>query len=212
MSNAAQITFIVGLIMLSLTILNASTGEAVTPNLQRAEILGVVSSISLMLVGIIWSDVNSRKPTKVQLVGDNGLVMDDALDESIKRELGWGTQIILTSTSAATILVYWKNKTLIKRGLLQDSVFIPGEITKRVLSSGKMISLVNTKLFPGRVEFDSLLKNLPSILIVPMNNEGIIVVGGWTERCFTKSNEVLIQGWALKVVEELDNISSKTTG
>ena len=40
------------------------------------------------------------------------------------------------------------------------------------------ISLVNTTLFPGRHEFDPLVENLPAVLICPVGNRGVVVLGG----------------------------------
>ena len=69
------------------------------------------------------------------------------------------------------------------------------------IKNNKLISLVNTKLFPGSSEFDSVLENLPSIIIYPLDQRGLVIVGGCSERCFSKSDEKWIVGWSKKIVE-----------
>ena len=68
----------------------------------------------------------------------------------------------------------------------------------------KLISLANTKLYPGRDEFENFCYKVPSILIVPINNQSFILIGGWSSRCFTKSDEKWIKNWARKVSCMLD--------
>ena len=63
----------------------------------------------------------------------------------------------------------------------------------------KLISLANTKFYPGRDEFISFCPNIPSILIIPVNKNSFILIGGWSNRCFTKSDEAWIKNWAKKL-------------
>ena len=114
-------------------------------------------------------------------------------------ELAWGSQTILTSTAAASILINYKGKNILKRGIISPNDFILGEICERSLKDMKMISLVNTKFYPGKEEFDDFCPNLPSILIYPVNKDLIILIGGWSTRCFTKSDEKWIMNWINKL-------------
>ena len=61
------------------------------------------------------------------------------------------------------------------------------------------ISLANTKLYPGRDEFYLFCPNVPSILIVPINSKAFILIGGWSTRCFTKSDEKWINNWSKRI-------------
>ena len=71
-----------------------------------------------------------------------------------------------------------------------------------------LISLVNTKFYPGKEEFHNFCPDIPSILIVPINNKAFILVGGWSTRCFTKSDERWIKNWSKKInnIFEMNNI------
>tara|TARA_B100000212_G_scaffold334754_1_gene305869 strand:- start:53 stop:283 length:231 start_codon:yes stop_codon:yes gene_type:complete len=67
------------------------------------------------------------------------------------------------------------------------------------LKEHKIISLVNTKFYPGREEFDDFCKGIPAVLIIPVNKECFILIGGWSSRCFTKSDEKWILNWSEKL-------------
>ncbi len=203
MTKAALITLISGIIMLILTIINGFTLEQITPSGQRSEVIAGLASVGLMLVAILWTEANPKPAERSELLGQNGLFIENDLQDSLKRELGWGSELILTATGAATILVFWNNRTLLKRGITLSSDFKPGQTTKSVINSGKKLSLVNTRFFPNKDEFNSIVKNLPSIILQPLSDRGVLIVGGWSERCFTQSGEVLIEGWARRLAEEL---------
>ena len=66
------------------------------------------------------------------------------------------------------------------------------------------ISLVNTTLFPGRAEFDGMLPSLPAIVVCPMGNDGAVIVGGWSPRCFTRSDERWLEGWTQRLRTTLE--------
>ena len=67
----------------------------------------------------------------------------------------------------------------------------------------KLISLANTKFYPGKNEFDKFCPQIPSILIIPINKEAFILVGGWSSRCFTKSDEEWLKNWARKLSKNI---------
>ena len=69
----------------------------------------------------------------------------------------------------------------------------------------KLISLANTKFYPGRDEFFNFCPDIPSIMIVPINNRAFILIGGWSPKCFTISDEKWINNWSKKI----NNIFSK---
>ena len=123
----------------------------------------------------------------------------------ILNELGWGSHLLLTATPAATILIYCEDKILLRRGILGKGNFIPGDICSRAMHTKKMISLVNTSKFPGRSEFDPILYNLPAVIIYPLRDRGFVIVGGWSERCFTISDERWLVGWSQKLISSLEN-------
>ena len=131
--------------------------------------------------------------------GENKFIFEPDIPSDILDELAWGSEAILTSTAAAIVLIHNNGKNILTRGITTNDVFEPGETCLRALRDMKLISLANTKFYPGRDEFYSLCPNIPSILIIPINSKSFILIGGWSYRCFTKSDEKWINNWSKKV-------------
>ncbi len=206
MPNAARVCLFSGICVLMTSVVNAYTAEIITPSFQRAEVIAGISGVSLMLVAFLWTEVTPAPKVKADLTGHQGFELQTDLSVDLKNELAWGSHQILKATSASTILVYWDNKVLLKRGLIINKEFKPGDICKRASVKGKLVSLVNTSMFPGRKEFDTILDSLPSVIIYPMSSKGWVIVGGWTVRCFTNSDEIWISGWSERLKEKLEII------
>ncbi len=199
MYKISSLVIIFGGFLLILSIINIATANQVNPNLVRAETLSGIASIALITIGYLWTEINPKKPSKAKLNGKEGFELCNLLTEDQKNELAWGSHQILTATAASTILIYWDNKVILRRGLISEKLFKPGEICKRSIEQNRLISLVNTDLFPGRDEFDSVLNDLPSVIIYPLANKGLTIVGGWSKRSFTNSDEKWISGWSDKL-------------
>jgi hypothetical protein len=183
---------------------NASTADLITPDLQRAEVLAGLAAVGLMLVAVLWTRANPRSADQVDLQGEQGLVMDEQNSTELREELGWGSHMLLTATPAATVLVYWRGHVILRRGLIRAAAFEPADICNRVMERETTISLVNTELFPGRSEFDSVLQNLPAVVICPLGKNGVVVVGGWSKRCFSQSDERWLEGWTERLKTSLE--------
>ena len=199
MPGSARAVLISALLLLGLTVTNAGVAETVTPELQRAEVLAGMAAVGLMLVAVLWTQANPKSAEKVPLKGEQGLVIDHQLNDVQKQELAWGSHMLLTATPAASVLVLWRQQVVLRRGLISQGPFQPGAITRRAMEREQIISLVNTTLFPGRAEFDGMLPSLPAIVVCPMGNDGAVIVGGWSPRCFTRSDERWLEGWTQRL-------------
>ena len=199
MYKISNLVIIFGSFLLALSIINIATALQVNPTLVRAETISGIASIALITIGYLWTEIKPKHPSKVSLHGKEGFELCNELTEDQKNELAWGSKQILTATAASTILIYWDNKVILRRGLISKKIFMPGEICKRAIDQKRLISLVNTELFPGREEFDGVLNNLPAVIVYPLENRGLTIVGGWSKRSFTNSDEVWISGWSNKL-------------
>ena len=177
MPTPARVVLALGVALLMLALVNARLADIVTPELQRAEVLSGMAAVGLMLVAVLWTRADPSQAPRRDLKGEQGLVLDPDIDAATRDELGWGSHMLLTATPAATVLVYWDEAVLLRRGLVRDAVFLPGAICQRAMERETTISLVNTTLFPGRHEFDPLVENLPAVLICPVGNRGVVVLG-----------------------------------
>ena len=190
---------IIGILLLFFQLANYLSINSITPELERAQVLSSISSVLIILIGFLFKQFKPIKGDKVELKGENKFVFDSKLPQEIIDELAWGSQAILTSTAAASILIHNNGENILIRGISSNYAFEPGDTCIRSMKYLKLISLANTKFYPGKDEFNNFCANIPSILIVPINNKAFILIGGWNAKCFTKSDESWINNWSKKI-------------
>ena len=190
---------IIGSILFIFQLGNFFSIDTISPAFERAQVLSAISSVIIVLIGFLFKQFNPNSGDRVDLKGENKFIYDTNIPSDILDELAWGSEAILTSTAAASILIHNDGKNLLKRGITSNEVFKPGEICLRSVKDMKIISLANTKFYPGRDEFFNFCPDVPSILIIPINNKSFILVGGWSCKCFTKSDEKWISNWSKKL-------------
>lgn len=201
----ARVALAVGIAGLLLVVVNQLTAASQEPALTRAGVLAALLAVGLMLVAVLWTRAVPEAASRVELAGREGLQLQPDLPAAVREELGWGSQMLLTASPAAVVLVHWRGRTLLRRGLLpvpaqaQPQPFQPGAICRRAMDRDQPISLVNLSLYPGREEFDGLLPGLPSVLVQPLGDEGVVLLGGWSVRCFTRSDLTWTEGWARRL-------------
>ena len=208
MPTAARLCLSVGVLGLALCVANQLSAPELTPALERSSVLASLLSVGLMLVAILWTRAVPLSPERVELTGEQRLELASDLPQDLQQELGWGSQLLLTATPAASILVLWRGQLLLQRGMLSTERFKPGAICQRALSTQKAISLVNLKLYPGRDEFIGLPTNVPAVIVQPIADEGMVVLGGWSARCFSRSDEAWLEGWSQKLRTQLESLDA----
>ena len=191
---------IIGGILFLSQLINFFSISQISPEIERAQVLAAISSIIIILIGFLFKRINPISGDKVDLRGENGFIYDSTIPPMLLNELAWGSEAILTSTAAATLLINNRGKNILKRGILSEKDFTPKVICSRCLKENRIISLVNTKFYPGSHEFDDFCENIPSVIIVPVNKQCFLLIGGWSSRCFTKSDEKWIINWSKKLL------------
>ena len=167
--------------------------------------LAAIASLIIILIGFLFKQFQPIAGEKAVLKGENKFLFDRSMPDEVIDELAWGSEAILTSTAAAAILIHNDGANILRRGITSSNEFKPGETCLRSIKDMKLISLANTKFYPGRDEFYNFCAEIPSILVVPINNKAFILIGGWSAKCFTKSDEKWINNWSKKI----NNIFSK---
>ena len=61
MPTPARVVLSWGVVLLVLTLVNARLAEAITPELQRAEVLSGMTAVGLMLVAVLWTRADPSK-------------------------------------------------------------------------------------------------------------------------------------------------------
>jgi len=196
---------LVGAILFIFQIANFISIETITPELERAQVLAAIASLIIILIGFLFKQFEPLAGEKAALKGENKFLFDRNMPDEVIDELAWGSEAILTSTAAASILIHNDGVNILRRGITSSNDFKPGETCLRSIKDMKLISLSNTKFYPGRDEFFNFCAEIPSILVVPINSKAFILIGGWSTKCFTKSDEKWINNWSKKI----NNIFSK---
>ncbi len=196
---------LIGAILFIFQIANFISIETITPELERAQVLAAIASLIIILIGFLFKQFVPLAGEKVVLKGENKFLYDRNMPAEVIDELAWGSEAILTSTAAAAILIHNDGVNILRRGITSSNDFKPGETCLRSIKDMKLISLANTKFYPGRDEFFNFCAEIPSILVVPINSKAFILIGGWSAKCFTKSDEKWINNWSKKI----NNIFSK---
>ena len=196
---------LIGTILFIFQIANFFSIVSITPELERAQVLAAIASLIIILIGFLFKQFEPLAGEKADLKGENMFIFDNNIPDEVIDELAWGSEAILTSTAAASILIHNDGINILRRGITSSNQFKPGETCLRSMKDMKLISLANTKFYPGRDEFFDFCPDIPSILIVPINNKAFILIGGWSAKCFTKSDEKWIMNWSKKI----SNIFSK---
>ena len=190
---------LIGTILFIFQIANFISIETITPELERAQVLAAIASLIIILIGFLFKQFEPLAGEKAALKGENKFLFDRNMPDEVIDELAWGSEAILTSTAAAAILIHNDGANILRRGITLNNEFNPGETCLRSIKDMKLISLASTKFYPGKDEFLNFCPNIPSILIVPINSKAFILIGGWSAKCFTKSDEKWINNWSKKI-------------
>jgi hypothetical protein len=176
-----------------------TTGELTTSQ-ARSDVVGVILSSVLVLVGLLWQQVQPRSPEAVTLIGTEGLELAPNLPEILQTELAWASHLLLRNTVTKTLLVYYQGRVLLRRGILvPEATFQLGPIVERVLQTQKPVYLVDLKLYPGRIEFNYLPENTQGLICQPLGREGVLILGANAPRSYTQKDENWIAGIADKL-------------
>ncbi|MGK7903809.1 MAG: cofactor assembly of complex C subunit B [Hormoscilla sp.] len=188
----------------TLLMINRLATAQLTTWQTRSDALGVIISAVLILTGLLWQQVQPKTPDAVQLVGEEGFELALELPEMVKTELAWASSLLLTNTATRSLLVYYRGKVLLRRGILGPSAQVqPGPIVQRVLDKQKPVYLVNLKLYPGKIEFDYLPINTQGVICQPIGKEGVLILAANAPRSYTRQDEKWIEGIADKLADTL---------
>jgi Cofactor assembly of complex C subunit B, CCB2/CCB4 len=189
----------------TLLMINRLLTPELTDSQARSDAVGVILTAVLVLTGLLWQQVQPRQSDSVILEGEPGFEMLPTLPDSIQTELAWASHLLLTNTVTRSILIYYQGQVILRRGILAPKVEVkPGAILDRVLTKQKAIYLVDTKVYPGRIEFDYLPANTQGIICQPLGSHGVMILAANTPRSYTKQDEVWVEGIADKLANSLE--------
>ena len=213
-SNAwlRRLPIAVGILGSSLLMLNRLLTPSLTESQARSDVMGIILCAVLVLTGLLWQRVQPKLPDAVELQGEVGFELDEALPEVVQTELAWASHLLLTNTVTRSLVAYYDGKVLMRRGVLGPTDAITtGAILKRVLEKGKAVYLVDMKLYPGRVEFGYMPENTQGLICQPMGTKGALILGANAPRSYTKQDETWVAGIADKLGNTLEQTLAQET-
>jgi len=194
----------VGAIAGTLLMINRLLTPDITASQARSDAVGVIISAVLILTGLLWQQVQPRPPEAVELVGEEGFELAEEVPDRVKTELAWASHLLLTNTVTKSVVVWWGDRVLLRRGVLGPVPEVkPGAILQRVLTKQVPVYLVSLSLYPGRVEFDYLPENTQGVICQPMGERGALILGANAPRSYTNQDEAWIAGIADKLADTL---------
>jgi len=184
--------------------LNRWFTPSLLPSQSRSDALAVIESAILILVSLLWQQVQPKLPESVVLIGEEGLEIESSLPEAVQTELAWASHTLLTNSATKVMMVWYDGKFLLKRGIFpKDRNMNLGPIAQRVLKTQKPVYLVKLALYPGKIEFDYLPENTQGLIIQPLSDRGLIILGANAPRSYTKQDENWIEAIAAKLLYSL---------
>ena len=139
---------IIGTLLFFFQLANFLSIDFITPELERAQVLSAIASVIIILIGFLFKQFKPISGERVDLKGENIFVFNPNFPNEVIDELAWGSEAILTSTAAASILIHNDGEVILRRGISTNNVFKPGETCQRSINNMKLISLANTKFYP----------------------------------------------------------------
>jgi len=205
-----RLPLVVGGLAGVLLMINRLLTPELTNSQSRSDALGVIVSAILILTGLLWQQVQPRRPDTVNLIGEEGFELAPTLPEAVKVELAWASHLLLTNTVTRSLVVWYQGKILLRRGILGVNPEVkPGAILQRVVEKKKPVYLVDLKVYPGRIEFDYLPENTQGVICQPIGNQGVLILGANAPRSYTKQDETWIEGIADKLADTLSRYTEE---
>ncbi|MEG4284520.1 cofactor assembly of complex C subunit B [Microcoleus sp. A006_D1] len=197
-----QLPLVAGGLAGTLLMVNRLLTPQITDSQARSDALGVIISALLILTGLLWQQVQARSPDSVQLIGSEGFELAPDLPEAVKLELAWASRLLLTNTATRAIVIVYRGKVLLRRGILGINPEVkPGPILQRAIDKNKPVYLVKLDIYPGKIEFDYLPENTQGVICQPLGSQGVLILGANAPRSYTKQDENWIEG----IAEKLEN-------
>ncbi|CAA2996660.1 COFACTOR ASSEMBLY OF COMPLEX C SUBUNIT B CCB4, chloroplastic isoform X1 [Olea europaea subsp. europaea] len=133
-------------------------------------------------------------------------------------ELLWAWESLSYATCCRSLVVVYDGICILQIGFAAASSsdeggamvvdahkLVLGSLYNGVIKSGSQSYLANLSLYPGKSELPFLPSNTQAVILQPLGDKGIAVVGGDTIRGFTTSD----QAWITLIGEKLDATLAK---
>ncbi|KAK4373216.1 hypothetical protein RND71_008600 [Anisodus tanguticus] len=185
---------------------------------SRADLLTLGLAVTNILNGLVWLSI---RPKSISVVNPNGVecqTIASDLPDFVISELLWAWNSLSDVTCCRSLVIVYDGKCILQIGFAAASFsngsdplavdtnkLIEGSLYQGVLKSASQSYLANLSLYPGKSELPFLPSNTQAVILQPLGDEGIAIIGGDTIRGFTSSD----QAWITLIGEKLDSTLTK---
>lgn len=185
---------------------------------SRADLLTLGLAVTNILTGLVWLSI---RPKSVSIVNPRGVEcrrICSNLPHSLVSELVWVWESVSDVTCCRSLVIVYNSDCLIQIGIAAESSthngeavsvnaakLVQGSLCQGVIKSGAQSYLANLSLYPGRSELPFLPSNTQAVILQPLGDKGVAIIGGDTIRGFTTSD----QAWITLIGEKLEATLSK---
>jgi hypothetical protein len=208
-SIALGIVGLLAVVIHRLTLLDVSA-EALTLQ-TRTDLLAAFACGSVLLNGVSKLDVTTALAESVVLEGSQ-LTTPEFLATEVnnKSTIAWGLESLLTATPAKSAFLLQQSAAgpwdiAARAGKVPETVTVPETtpLLTRVASPGntKETYLPTLQNLPGKIEFPYLPSNAQSAVLIPMEDDRVLVLCGNTAKSFTARDVA----WSRIVAKRMSN-------
>ncbi|MBA0776300.1 hypothetical protein Gotri_011312 [Gossypium trilobum] len=184
---------------------------------SRADLLTLGLAVTNVLTGLVWLSIRPKSITPVEPQGVECQEIYSHLPESVVSEILWVWESLSAVTCCKSLVIVYDCECIVQIGVAAKSLNIDepfavdaaklmqGSLYQGVLKSGAQSYMANLSLYPGRSELPFLPSNTQAVILQPLGDRGIAVLGGDTIRGFTTSD----QTWISYIGEKLDATLAK---
>lgn len=140
------------------------------------------------------------------------------LPDVAHNELLWVWKSLSDATCCRSLVIVYDGSCVLQIGFAAETSagdgeavsvdankLMQGSVYQGVMKSGAQSYLANLSLYPGKSELPFLPSNTQAVILQPLGDKGIAIIGGDTIRGFTASD----QAWITYVGEKLDSTLAK---
>ncbi|KAJ6769376.1 hypothetical protein OIU74_022935 [Salix koriyanagi] len=178
---------------------------------SRADLLTLGLAVTNMLTGLVWLTIRPKSISVVNPQGVECWFICSHLPDFVFSELLWAWESLSGVTRCRSLVVVYDCRCILQIGVAAESVnnealavdaakLMQGSLYQAAIKSASQSYLANLSLYPGRSELPFLPLNTQAVILQPLADKGIVIIGGDTIRGFTSSD----QAWITLIGEKLD--------
>ncbi|KAF7123218.1 hypothetical protein RHSIM_Rhsim12G0127000 [Rhododendron simsii] len=185
---------------------------------SRADLLTLGLAVTNILAGLVWLSIRPKTIVAVSPQGVECLRLNSHLPDFVISELIWIWESLSAATCCRSLVIVYDSKLILQTGVaasssandreavpIDASTLMQGALYRSVLNSGSQSYLANLSLYPGKSELPFLPPNMQAVILQPLGDKGIAIIGGDTIRGFTTSD----QAWISLLGDKLDATLTK---